>query len=774
MKPKKPKSVAIVGAGPAGLVTAKTLLNAYPPGTFNVTVLDRNHRVGGMWAVERGQRDGKVDPEMRTNLSRFTVAFSDLAWESVDLGERNKAAEADGNGNPPMFPKAWQVGWYLQTYTRKYIPDGVIQLESRVKNTERVTHRGRQMWKVEWNGYLLALTGTTYQGFFDYLIVCTGFLETPRKLDINVCGAESIEGLSNAQHSSQFRNILDLVGTGHAPKRSIVVVGGGMSGAEAAAEAALEISDAQHSPGKPSLVGDYKVYHVTPRPFYPVPRYLPSQPPDVKRSLKAPTFGPLDLRFYDLSRRTAGPIIPMNGRVAPERAARMHQYIQSFLGQDQTGFELSALKPEDEELTQPAYISISDSYQEFVRSGKIVQIQGRAKNLAARPSRSGTPKARVEAVRVRPTSQTDHPEKDMLIKNVAGVIYASGYSQTATHWLPKDVCEILHCNEECYRLPLLLNGSSTCHHLIPNLGFVGFYEGPYWGVMEMQARLLARSWLADDGSVGPASLQIKVENLKSLRTAMMQRSASVPAFWMGDYVGLMENMAHSLDIPRNDTAFSGRSGPSMPARYASASPIDPKQTTEIESAKALIDLHQTLTGINEGTFFIAAAVFRALHGAWKIDRVIHSARDDFLSGKFDGTAHFHPRRPTDPRFDAEYLYIENGTLTLESGATFPASRSYVYRYDAHDDKMSVWFVKPDVERATDYLFYEMAFDRAKEKDYKLGGGWQAQGTKHVCEEDVYWTLKEFYFDGCALEGWESRYVVRGPKKVYETQNWFRR
>lgn len=77
---------------------------------------------------------------MRTNLSRFTVAFSDLSWETVM-----------GNANIPMFPQAKQVGEYLAAYTERYIPEEVLRLGSRVIRTARtVDAQGGVRWKVQW------------------------------------------------------------------------------------------------------------------------------------------------------------------------------------------------------------------------------------------------------------------------------------------------------------------------------------------------------------------------------------------------------------------------------------------------------------------------------------------------------------------------------------------------------------------------------------------------------------------------------------------------
>lgn len=103
--------------------------------------------MGGLWASpEQPQtrktagRPGTLDPRMRTNLSRFTVAFSDLSWETVM-----------GDADIPIFPQACQVGRYLATYAERYIPKEVLRLGSRVIRTARtVDGQSGARWKVHW------------------------------------------------------------------------------------------------------------------------------------------------------------------------------------------------------------------------------------------------------------------------------------------------------------------------------------------------------------------------------------------------------------------------------------------------------------------------------------------------------------------------------------------------------------------------------------------------------------------------------------------------
>jgi cation diffusion facilitator CzcD-associated flavoprotein CzcO len=90
-----------------------------------VTVFEASHRIGGLWPISKVD-DGMVNPDMCVNQSRHTVSFSDFAWEKGKVS----------------FPKAWEVGEYLERYRERY---GVsIRLKTRVVGTEREEER----WKV--------------------------------------------------------------------------------------------------------------------------------------------------------------------------------------------------------------------------------------------------------------------------------------------------------------------------------------------------------------------------------------------------------------------------------------------------------------------------------------------------------------------------------------------------------------------------------------------------------------------------------------------------
>src|SRR5947207_1321461 len=127
-----------IGGGPSGLVAAKTLLHSHPPCTFDPVVFEQHKTVGGLWPQDKNAIDGLVNPEMSTNLSRYTVSFYDLAWESVDLDKGICIKEEVDSTHKPLFPKAWQVGRYLEAYKSKFLPETCIRTRTRVVKSERL------------------------------------------------------------------------------------------------------------------------------------------------------------------------------------------------------------------------------------------------------------------------------------------------------------------------------------------------------------------------------------------------------------------------------------------------------------------------------------------------------------------------------------------------------------------------------------------------------------------------------------------------------------
>lgn len=744
------KSILIVGAGPAGLVAAKTLLQHAGGTKFKVTIFEAAERVGGMWRVLPGEKGDRCSPDMRTNLSRFTMCFSDLSYTSVELS--NPGSSSKHPGPPPMFPKAWQVGRYLESYAKKFLPAEAIRLNRRVTAANLESSSESDAWVVT---SVDQMTREESRDNFDYLIVASGFFDRAAsnvrrdKLDA--------EASIKIQHSSQFRDVASLADD----SGKIVVMGGGISGSEAAATAAFQISNAKFAPGqdKPAWV-DSKVYHIFNRPFYALPRYLPLNPynPAIQNYNLSPQLLPLDFVLYDLARRNDNPISAWNGQVPPDKAKKGHEFLRSAIGGDQrdTGHVELVSKPAN--MQYPAYNGIVDTYTEFVRSGLIVPIQGRAENLSSMTPDASTNRLSVEVVGQEPWTHASQDSKTK-IDDVAGIIDATGY-QVRLQYLSDTVKRALDYDQDCNRIPFLLSRGATLNPKVPNIAFVGFYEGPYWGVMEMQSRLIAQTWDTESTDrVAPWTSD--VAESRSVRQAIENRALDVPQFSMQDYAGLMEELSRAVGVQRVDSAFGGQAGPGFPARYQ-------VPNTDTEAALIVREMADILQQSENKARFVAAAAFRGMQGKWTLQRKVDSRHASMPGGALKGTAYFHPRIPTSPAYAAEYLYIEDGTLTMDTGMTFSTTRRYIYRYDEDTDTITAWFVEED-GLGVGNLFNTWEFYAPNDTYH----GWLSRGY-HWCSPDNYKSNCEFRFRGASVETFGITYDVSGPKKDYTHESWYSR
>jgi hypothetical protein len=110
------------------------------------------------------------------------------------------------------------------------------------------------------------------------------------------------------------------------------------------------------------------------------------------------------------------------------------------------------------------------------------------------------------------------------------VIYATGYSPaSAVDFLPEDVKQQLRYDPDSNRLPIILSGWQTMMDTVPDLAVLGFYEGPFWPIVEMQARLTANRWLSNKSP--PSRPYEETGRLLDLRNAMQERSMDVPQYW---------------------------------------------------------------------------------------------------------------------------------------------------------------------------------------------------------------------------------------------------
>lgn len=376
----------------------------------------------------------------------------------------------------------------------------------------------------------------------------------------------------------------------------------------------------------------------------------------------APSFLPIDLVLYNLAKRPPGEIKNNSGHISREAAAIINTHLQSSVGSDQSDFGVQPTLAIRGDLVKEApWLAITDSYAEFVRSGQIVVKSGCfARFGELDPSQD---------VSVVVSSEG----KDEAINDVAAVVLATGFeSSDSLHFLPEDVLQTLAYDPNCSPLPLVLDINSTVHKDIPDLGFVGFYRGPFWGVVEMQSRFLGKLWTDDERA--EKALASHVSPIPDLRRCYYESPKQLAQFPMGDYTYLMESLRNILGM---EILGEPRTGPVLPSRYTTQGCSNESHE---ESITAFSAVNKIITDSAERGKFVAKAIFRSLQGDWKLERNLISYLATYPSGTFRGSANFCPRAPTDPGHDAEYLYVEEGDFETEQGLKFRASRRYACFY----------------------------------------------------------------------------------------------
>ena len=207
--------VAVIGAGAAGLVTARELIRA----GHDVTVFEQGDEVGGTWIYRTetepdplGQTGGRVHSSMyaslRTNLPRDVMAFMDYTFDSA----------GGGDDDWPRYPGHREVLQYLRRFAEAFSVHQLIRFDTRV-----VEVCNSACWQVTTEH-----SGRHSTASFDAVAVCNGHYHKPR--------IPAIPGLSDFPgtllHSHNYRQPEDYAG------KKVAVLGGASSAADISQEIA--------------------------------------------------------------------------------------------------------------------------------------------------------------------------------------------------------------------------------------------------------------------------------------------------------------------------------------------------------------------------------------------------------------------------------------------------------------------------------------------------------------------------------------------------------
>lgn len=188
--------IAIVGAGFAGLSTAKVLKSL----GHAVTVFEKEADVGGVWSASRRY------PGLTTQNVRSTYALSDFPYPT----------------SYPEWPSGEQVQLYLASYARHFGLDPLIQLNTRVDEAQ--PDPNGSTWTVRSTH---SVTGAQASQTFDYLVVCNGIFSQPL-VPQYPGAAEFVAAGGQICHTSEFHDHGAING------KHLLVVGYGKSSCDVA------------------------------------------------------------------------------------------------------------------------------------------------------------------------------------------------------------------------------------------------------------------------------------------------------------------------------------------------------------------------------------------------------------------------------------------------------------------------------------------------------------------------------------------------------------
>ena len=183
--------VCVIGAGAAGLVTAKELREV----GIEIEVLEKRDNLGGLWYLD--EKGSSVSEKTSATSSKTFLQFSDFPFDREE----------------DLFPHHSHYINYLKRYTAAHDLDRSIHYNCEVLE---VTKEG-DSWRVK-----ATEKGQPYEQVFDGLAICSGLHHIPTMPKFE--GFENFEG--EVIHSAFLKNSTELVG------KKVVVVGGGESAAD--------------------------------------------------------------------------------------------------------------------------------------------------------------------------------------------------------------------------------------------------------------------------------------------------------------------------------------------------------------------------------------------------------------------------------------------------------------------------------------------------------------------------------------------------------------
>jgi cation diffusion facilitator CzcD-associated flavoprotein CzcO len=175
--------VGVIGAGAAGLATAKELIRE----GHKVTVFEQAMQVGGLWVYDpevdsdllgvephRKRVHSSMYASLRTNLPREVMSFIDFPF----LTQQGR--------DERCYPSHKEVVLYLENFATEFDLLHVIQFGTLVEHVELVTmdSTDEKQWKVITTKRIDGVVDEVKEELFDAVVVCSGHYFEPKIANI--------------------------------------------------------------------------------------------------------------------------------------------------------------------------------------------------------------------------------------------------------------------------------------------------------------------------------------------------------------------------------------------------------------------------------------------------------------------------------------------------------------------------------------------------------------------------------------------------------------
>jgi Family of unknown function (DUF6314)/Flavin-binding monooxygenase-like len=596
----------------------------------------------------------------------------------------------------PTFPTLDDMKKYLDDYASKYVLNNkecemLLGCTVTSVSTCPSAASGKVQYAVEWED----LSGEINTKLFDGVVVATGFFSRPLWPDELQTLQKANEGESlqapRVIHSSQYRSPLSY------SNQTVAVVGNSFSAHEIAAD--LRRHGAKRVI---NIIGDQPN-----RIPYVVPHYVPSS--------NGEAFLPIDFVMYQRDR--SGPKDTEATLMDEEDCKKRHNLLRSWLGTRKLQQAASVGLSMGQSTAYPPLVSISEDFLNLAIDRKIEIMNGRV-TTAARDTTDGD----------RITLQLIDGS---IVNGIESIIICTGY-RCGVDFLSSEILTSLQYDKSDSFSPFIACYDAV-HPGLPCLGLVGMYKGPYFGVMELQARLIA-------GLISGQVNGLSDESFSKALSASEKRRQGTPRaqFPHFDYIGLMDTLAAELGLAPGAEFGSAR---------AMVSPLfyQPDRSLAYDAKCDIVD------AVRECGDSIGRTVSSALIGRWSFERTIRcklTTSEQRVCGEIKYTL-------SGPNLEC-LRYREDGFLELPNGSRLEVFREYEYMLQV--DLLNIHFVE---NGEPTHLFLSLRFQKGS------NGAWTAT-SDHLCINDLYKGDFSIKFDGLSATEVAMTYNVKGPNKDYES------